>query len=370
MNRILGEMADMFWTQELANRLVEVVKTGIILTDTKGNVLFVNDLASHMCGYSSEDLSSLKIDILFLPEDREVLFNNILKLNLEGTGFDGEALFQKKDGTPFFVNLSSALYKSESPYHELIIFTVQDISRLKRMEKEKIESERFAGLGAMTDQISHQIRNPIVAIGGFALRLAKDQVSTGEYSRYSNIIHTEAQRLEYIIDRLAEFTQTQSENRTSFLFSELFIRLEKTFEAFLNGSVVKVTLPQIDEIPVILLYGDISRLSTTLEAVVHNGIEAIIDRGEVDISGVIIANTAVITVKDDGEGILEKNKPFLFDPFFSTKFNYLGLGLTLAKRIIEEHKGNIDVSCNANGGTVVTITLPIDRRRSIRTKRL
>jgi PAS domain S-box-containing protein len=370
MNRILGEMTDMFWTQELANRLVEVVKTGIILTDTKGYVLFINDLASHMCGYSSDDLNKQKIDVLFLPEDREVLFNNVLKLNLEGTGFDGEALFQKIDGTPFFVNLSSALYRGESPYHELIIFTVQDISRLKRMEKEKIESERFAGLGAMTDQISHQIRNPIVAIGGFALRLAKDQVSTGEYSRYSQIIHTEAQRLEYIIDRLAEFTQTQSQTRSSFLFSELFTKLEMTFNPFIDGSRIKVMLPQVDKIPVIRLYGDASRLSTALESVVHNSIEAIVDRGEVNISGIVIENTTVVTVTDNGEGIPEKNVPFLFDPFFSTKFNYLGLGLTLAKRIVEEHKGKIAVSCNVGSDTVVTISLPADRRRLVRTKLL
>jgi PAS domain S-box-containing protein len=370
IDTLQGRWVDMFWTQELANRLVEVIKTGIILTDTKGTILFVNHLASQMFAYAAEDLNGLRIDALFLPDDRDVLFNNVMKLNTDGAGFDGEALFQKKDGTPFFVNLSSALYKGELPSHELIIFTVQDISRLKRMEKDRIESERFAGLGAMADQISHQIRNPIVAIGGFALRLAKDQVSIGEYSRYSNIIHTEAQRLENIIDRLAEFTQTRSRARTSFLFSELFLRMEKSFESFLDGNIVKVLLPRADEIPVTPVYGDLSRLSVALESVIRNGIEAIGESGEVSVSGVISSNTAVITVKDNGEGISEKNFPFLFDPFFSTKFNYLGLGLTLAKRIIEEHKGSIVVGKNEGKGTAITIELPTDRRRSIRTKLL
>ena len=125
-----------------------------------------------------------------------------MKLNATGDGFEGEALLRKKDGSVFFVNLSTARYKADVSDWELVVFTLQDITRLKKMERDCVDAERFAGLGKMTDEISHQIRNPIVSIGGFALRLAKEQLSGEEYAKYSQIIHAEAKRLERIIDKL------------------------------------------------------------------------------------------------------------------------------------------------------------------------
>ncbi len=74
----------------------------------------------------------------------------------------------------------------------------------------------------MTDQISHQIRNPIVSIGGFALRLARGKVSDEEYSRYTRIIHDESRRLEYIIDRLVEFAKVYPVCYSPLTLSEIF----------------------------------------------------------------------------------------------------------------------------------------------------
>jgi signal transduction histidine kinase len=78
-------------------------------------------------------------------------------------------------------------------------------------------------------------------------------------------------------------------------------------------------------------------------------------------------NQVTLKVKDDGEGIAPENLPLIFDPFFTTKFNYLGLGLTMAKRIIHDHKGRIEVDSEPGKGTEVVVTLPRDRRREIRT---
>jgi signal transduction histidine kinase len=248
--------------------------------------------------------------------------------------------------------------------------TLQDITRLKKIEKEALGSERFAGLGRITDQISHQIRNPIVSIGGFALRLAKDQVPQDEYSNYSRIIHTEAKRLEYIIDRLAEFTQMHPARYSPLTLSEIFDRVKNIFSDCSEGDPLRIRFPDPKTLPVTPLFGDLGPLVRAIQSIVQNSLEAISMKGEVSITGDIQGNQVIIKVKDNGEGILPEHVAFVFDPFFTTKFDYLGLGLTMAKRIIQEHKGRIEVHAAPERGTEVEVILPRERRREIRTRLL
>jgi PAS domain S-box-containing protein len=364
----MEEPGSPFWTQELASRLVEVVKTGIILTNNGGEILFTNRLALNLLGYPDDALVGMSVGEFFLPEDAEFLLPNIMKLNATGVGFEGEALLRRKDGSTFFVNLSTALYRRDSVERELIIFALQDITHLKKMEKEFLDSERFAGLGKMTDEISHQIRNPIVSIGGFALRLAKDRISAEEYSQYSQIIHAEAKRLEYIIDRLAEFARVQELRYAPLTLPELFNETAVVFQDNLRRAGPRLVLPDPLSLPSTPIFGDLSFLSRALGSLIKNGLEALESEGEVRVQGEIIDDQVLIRVTDNGTGIGAENLPFIFDPFFSTKLNYVGLGLTMARRIIQEHRGRIEVDSPPGGGTSVLITLPGERRRAIRTR--
>jgi PAS domain S-box-containing protein len=357
-----------FWTQELSDKLIEVVKTGIVLINSQGEVLFTNQLAQDLLGRSDDSLIGASIEVLFLPEDARFLLPNIMKLNILGKGFEGEALLCRRNGDTFFVHLSTALYRGGSPERDLIVFTFQDITHLKRMEKEHLDSERFAGLGMMTDQISHQIRNPIVSIGGFALRLAKDQISPEEYSQYSRIIHSEARRLEHIIDRLAEFTSVHVIRYERLTLSQLFRETAQVLDGNLDAERVSLAFPDSRSLSDKPLFGDLSLLRRALECVIRNGVEAVEGEGQVVVQGEFSDNQVLIRVTDDGGGVAAENVPFVFDPFFSMKSNQVGLGLTMARRVIQEHRGRIELNSQLGKGTSVLLALPGDRRRPIRTK--
>lgn len=363
-------MNSLSWSPNLITSLVEVLKTGILLTDNQGLIRFTNLLATDLLGYSREELIGKSIEIFFLFEDTRVFLPNILQLTRSNSGFEGEVLLKKKDGVVFFVNLSTTLYKEESTDHEFMIFTLQDITHFKKMGKEQLDSERFIGLGMMTDQISHQIRNPITAIGGFSLRLAKDRIAPEDYERYTTIIHDEARRLEYIIDRLVEFAHVQSDRYFALTLPEVFEGLKKAFQSNAQGNGDRIAFPDPEGLPETPMYGDLSLIIQAVRCLVQNGLESGSNAGPVTVTCDSFENLILIRVKDQGEGILPENLPFIYDPFFSTKFNALGLGLTMAKRIIQIHKGQIEVKSFLRGGTEVTITLPRDRRREIRTKRL
>ncbi len=361
-------MNSITWSPGLISNLVEILKTGILLTDNHGWIRFTNHLANGLLGYPQDYLNGKSIETLFLPEDTRVFLPNILRLTRDNTGFDGEVLLRKKDGNSIFVNCSTALYKDNSTGHELIIFALQDITPFKKMEKKQIESERFVGLGMMTDQISHQIRNPITAIGGFALRLARDQISPEEYADYTKIIHNEAKRLEHIIDRLVEFANVHSDRFFALTLAEVFDEVRKASQLELENNSVRIKFPDSATLPVKPLYVDLGLIEQALRCIVQNGLEASPNEGEVTVTGDIIENHVLIGVKDHGEGIEPEHLPFIFDPFFTTKFNRLGLGLTMAQRIVQVHKGHIDVDSVPKEGTKISIILPLDRRREIRTR--
>jgi PAS domain S-box-containing protein len=361
-------MDSISWSPGLITNLVEILKTGILLTDSQGCIRLTNRLADTLLGYPQEFLIGKSIETLFLLDDIPIFLPNILKLTRENTGFDGEVLLRKQDGSSIFVNCSTALYKEESPGHELMIFALQDITPFKRMEQKQLESERFAGLGMMTDQISHQIRNPITAIGGFALRLARDPISQDEFTQYSKIIHNESKKLEYIIDRLIEFAHVHSDHFSGLQLDNVLGEVRKAFRLDLERNPGRIIFPDAPTLPATPFYGDLALISQAIRCIIQNGLEASSGEEEITVTGAVIRNQVQIQVKDHGEGVLPKNLPFIFDPFFTTKFNFLGLGLTLAKRIIQIHKGHIEVDSTPRKGTSVNLILPLDRRREIRTR--
>ncbi len=364
-----GKTDPISWTQKLTDTLIDVVKTGIILTDREGSILFTNKLVSDLLGYRCGSLKGKSIEAFFLPDDRKVFLPNIMKLTKRGKSFQGEAMLCKKNGITFFVNLSTALYKGDMPQdYELVVFAMQDITYIKQMQKEYLDAERFAGLGMITEQIAHQIRNPIVSIGGFALRLVGEKISNEEHAHYSQIIHGEAKRLEHIIDRLAEFAQIHPGRYSAFSLSQLFEAIRETFTEHGGENPIRLNLPDPVTLSEKLIYGDFSLLTHAIASIVQNGLEAIHDAGEVRIIVDVTDNDLQIRIADNGEGILPEKIQFIYDPFFTTKFAYLGLGLTLARRIIHEHKGTIEVANAPEGGTEFRIILPRERRREIRTK--
>jgi signal transduction histidine kinase len=116
-------------------------------------------------------ISSKFESIPFLEEDLIYFLPNIIYLSLYKNGFEGEALLRQKNGAKVFVHLYTTTFKEEGEV--FISFSFQEIQRLKKLERERLEMERWASLGMMVEEIAHQIRNPIVAIGGYTQRLLK-----------------------------------------------------------------------------------------------------------------------------------------------------------------------------------------------------
>ena len=356
------------------HHFLDLVQVAFILTDAHSKIIYTNRFTERLFGYSREEMEGKRIRILFLEEDLTYFLPNIIYLTLYKNGFEGEVLLRQKNGSKVFVHLYSTCFKEEGEV--FFSFSFQEIQRLKKLERERSEMERWASLGMMVEEIAHQIRNPIVAIGGYTQRLLKGFFPSSKGKSYLNKILHETKRLETMIQRMEEYVLIP---KPTFQRE----KIQKVVETVIQGFTKEATERGISinlEMGVLEGGGDcfIDKILIVkaLFYILENSIEAVSQlpmankRKGIRVSLLGDKGNLGISISDRGEGIPKKNMDRIFEPFFSTRPDRVGLGLTFAKRVIEEQGGSIQVNSRLKRGTTVTLTFPKDRRRILRREQI
>ena len=228
---------------------------------------------------------------------------------------------------------------------------------LRAMHEQLIQSEKMAALGAMMAEITHEIRNPLVSIGGFTRRLAK-RIHDPEEKKYIDIIMSEVSRLEAIIhDNLSyikEMAPRLKEEDLNAVMNDTLTLYEDEF-AQRGIKLDKQLAPSLQ-----LLLIDAQQIKQAIINLVKNAIEAMTNGGTLNIVTHYQQATreAVLEIGDTGPGIPARMMHNIFNPYYTTKTLGTGLGLPIVSRIIKAHKGRIEVKNREAGGAVFTIWLP------------
>jgi PAS domain S-box-containing protein len=356
------------------NPFVDLVQVAFIVTDVHSKILYANRYTKHLFGYGREEIEGQRIRTLFLEEDLTYFLPNIIYLSLYKNGFEGEALLRQKDGTKVFTHLYTTTFKEGGEV--FISFSFQEIQRLKKLERERMEMERWASLGMMVEEIAHQVRNPIVTIGGYSQRLLKIFSPPPKGKSYLHQILREAKRLETMVQRLEEYVLSP---KPAFRRE----RIEKVVETVLQtaseeaaekGVFFNLETRALDGRGDFFI--DRGLMAKALAYILENSIEAVTQvpmgrKGSVvKVSLFGDGGSIGVSISDRGEGIPKKHLDRIFEPFFSTRPNRVGLGLTFVKRVVEEQGGSIRVESRLKKGTTITLIFTKDRRRMLRRKKL
>jgi len=228
-----------------------------------------------------------------------------------------------------------------------------------RITQEKlIRTERLASMSNLVQGVAHEIRNPITTIGGFAHRIKKELGDNRKLDKYVDIILEETARLEHIVKRVHDFTETQS-------YSPTQTKIELVMEGVLSAAMplanqlgVRIVKEIAPDLPLARL--DSGQLTLALANIVENALEAMPQGGTLSLKALREDRSLIITIKDTGCGIPKDQLTAIYDPFVTSKSKGVGLGLTLVHQVVSNHHGDIRISSEVQKGTVVTITLPLD----------
>jgi PAS domain S-box-containing protein len=246
------------------------------------------------------------------------------------------------------------------------VHIARDVSEIKKLKEKFVAIERMAALGEMAAKVAHEIRNPLLSIGGFARRLEKKL--DAEMKEQARIIVDEVRRLEGILNNTLSFVKSSVTDRQDVLAKDLvddiYALLEPAVNERGNLLIIDVEEPLLLRVNYDRLKEAILNLISNANFATENGRIKISVRSEStfsdpDLLGHAAENReAVIEISDTGYGIREEDIGRIFDPFFTTRPTGTGLGLSITKRIIEEHGGRIEVESTAGKGTLFRIHIP------------
>jgi signal transduction histidine kinase/putative methionine-R-sulfoxide reductase with GAF domain len=250
-------------------------------------------------------------------------------------------------------------------YQELKAFSQQmeeKIQRttadLRKTEAQLIRSEKLAALGQLSAGIAHEIRNPLTSIN-ILIHSLTENPST-EHSRWEDlrVIEEEILRINEIVDRFLRFAKPASplfeETNLIPIIEEILQLLRPQIE---RGKIL--VKKNFDPFPLITV--DKEQIKQVILNLLMNAIQAMPAGGELSLSGRFSkdGDWVELIIQDSGIGIPEEDLKRLFDPFFTTKEGGIGLGLSIAHRIIDQHHGKIEVESTPAKGTLFTISLPV-----------
>lgn len=226
---------------------------------------------------------------------------------------------------------------------------------VERNKDQLVDAERYAALGRMADQLLHEIRNPLSAIGGMA-KILKRKLKDPELINYAETMVRESERVEKTLTEIFDFAEVPELNPELVRVCDLIKASLALLQSELDRHDITLDVHFPDLEPVLFL--DRTYIQQAFLSILKNAVEAMPDGGLLTVSVSISEKNVEIQITDTGLGMARGHLNKADEPFFTTKTYGLGLGLSLAKRIIELHNGFMCLTRNKLGGTNVSITLP------------
>ena len=228
---------------------------------------------------------------------------------------------------------------------------------LKKTQEKLIRTERLTAMAHLVQGVAHEIRNPIMTIGGFAKRIKPEVVGDEKLNRYVDIILDETARLDRLVEDVHDFASVQSVSLRLEEITGVMDAIEKKFAPLAKAQKINLILDMPRSLPAINM--DSSQMVSALSHLMENAFEAMPNGGSLTLRAEVEGDRLGIALKDSGCGIPHDQLDSVYDPFVTSKPRGAGMGLTMVHQIIMNHNGEFKIRSEINKGTLVTILLPI-----------
>lgn len=252
----------------------------------------------------------------------------------------------------FAASASTALRNAQ-----LISELREALQREQTMREKLVHSEKLAVIGELATKIAHDLRSPLVTIGGYARQIDRSPTDLKRVRRNIQIIVGEVERLERQLRNLLDFATSRKPQMQTVSLSDLVFRLAEVHRPSMEVAGVQLVLDINPDVPPILL--DELQIERVILNLWHNAVDAMPDGGTLTVRLWMDEKFVKVGISDTGVGIPPKELSNIFKPFYTTKRNGIGLGLSICKKIVDEHGGHLEVQSEVGKGTVFTISFLI-----------
>jgi two-component system sensor histidine kinase HydH len=328
-------------TKNYAQQLVSSMANGLLSIDTDGRVVSYNAVAVQLLGLEKSNIRAMNLSSLVNFQSSGIQQT----LDQFRATHEREILFQKGDGE------------------------VMPLGReIKRLEEKVRRSEKLAAIGKLAAGISHEIRNPLSSIRGFAQFLRHALKDKPQEREYTEVMIKEMDRINRVVSDLLSFAGQDVVELAPTNVAELVEHVIQLVEPETHDKKVQIhsaAASGLDKIPL-----DAYKITQVLLNLILNALQ-FNDNGNIRVTAELDKENSqlIFQVEDDGPGIPLENKDKVFDPFFTTREKGTGLGLAIVHNIVESHRGEIWVDSPLPGkkrGCRFTISIPVSRSNTIR----
>ncbi len=340
---------------------VENTNEAFVTIDQNHKVLFFNKAAEKMLGYGRDEVIGHDLDVIMTSEcalNHRIAVERYVKTRVpKRIGHSTEFTTARKNGEVFPANISFSVSEVGGRFYFTGVVT--DLTETKALQEKIQRSERLTAVCQVVPEITHEIKNPLMMIGGFVNQLIR-QTTEGKNLTKLTIIRDEVLRLENLLKELRELYMTRTLNTEEVDLNLLLQEVYSLTKDDCDKKNIRTEFRVYSE--PIIVQGDRAKLKQVFLNLVKNSIEAMETGGNLTIESRLNGNMVETTIKDDGIGIPEHHIEKIFSPFFTTKSYGTGLGLSVCKNIIEDHEGSSFTLKSEEGeGTTFTVSMPLYR---------
>ncbi len=328
----------------------------IYLSSKEGKILDVNKAAERLFGYTREEMLNMNSTDLYENKNDREKFS--VEINENGNCANFEVVLLDKAGNKKYCTLTSNIQKHGENNEMCYQGIIHDMTLKKKSEYDLMIAEKLAFVGKIARTLAHEVRNPLTNIN-LSVEQLEEYIQEQNYHIYFDIIKRNSKRINDLITELLENSRPMDINRSSTPIQTI---LSNTVELAKDRANLKnieiITDFNLSKNESIL--ADESKLTIAFLNIIINAIEAVKkNTGIIKIASNSDSTKCYVFIEDNGPGINSEHFSKIFDPYYTSKPNGMGLGLSATQNIIYTHKGKIDIESELNKGTKFKIELDL-----------
>ena len=356
-NQLEDRLQEITSLKAYTDNVLASMTNGLMTIDLEKKIVTVNEMAERIIGKGKGGITGFSMEQVL--GEQHPLYKILVETLTQEKGISHIEVELKKDGESLWLIAGTSLLIGGEGRTAGALAIFQDITEIKALEEKLRQADRLAALGTLSAGLAHEIKNPLSAIKTFVQLLPQKIGNSSFMEKFNITVPREIDRINHLVEDLLELTRRRVRPQVDLKVDSLILqvidlhgeelkRRQIVFQDDLNKTISSV-------------HGDAETLYRAFSNLIINAIQAMPNGGIFSISSKLDSSSSSleITFRDTGIGMDETTAKNTFNPFFTTKDKGTGLGLALTRKIIEDHRGTIEVVSKKGMGTTFTVHLPV-----------